>query len=93
MATLYHEVLATAEFVAPKTTLLTSAMPLRAVEDVVAAAQSRYVQRHPISKELHEKALKFMPGGNTRSVLHSDPFPVCQKRGRGNKLWDRDDHE
>ncbi|RDW80410.1 hypothetical protein BP5796_05108 [Coleophoma crateriformis] len=88
MATLHNPVL-----LASKATLLTSTTPVRAVEDVVDAAQARYIQRHPVSRDLHEKALKCMPGGNTRSVLHSDPFPICQKRGRENKLWDHDGHQ
>jgi glutamate-1-semialdehyde 2,1-aminomutase len=34
-----------------------------------------------------------MPGGNTRSVLFYEPFPLVMTRGRGCRLWDADDHE
>jgi glutamate-1-semialdehyde 2,1-aminomutase len=34
-----------------------------------------------------------MPGGNTRTVLYYDPFPLSIARGRGCRLWDADDHE
>jgi glutamate-1-semialdehyde 2,1-aminomutase len=33
-----------------------------------------------------------MPGGNTRSVLYSDPFPLAFARGEGARLWDVDGH-
>ena len=31
-----------------------------------------------------------MPGGNTRSVLHFDPFPLGFVRGEGASLWSLD---
>ncbi|KAH8891140.1 acetylornithine aminotransferase [Thozetella sp. PMI_491] len=34
-----------------------------------------------------------MPGGNTRSVLFNEPFPIFMKTGKGNRLWDYDGHE
>src|SRR5262245_2473204 len=34
-----------------------------------------------------------MPGGNTRTVLYYEPFPLSIVRGRGCRLWDADDHE
>lgn len=34
-----------------------------------------------------------MPGGNTRTVLYYDPFPLSINRGEGCRLWDADDHE
>lgn len=33
-----------------------------------------------------------MPGGNTRSVLHFDPFPFRVERAEGKYLWDVDGH-
>ena len=34
-----------------------------------------------------------MPGGNTRSAIHIDPFPLTMARGEGAWLWDIDGHE
>src|SRR5258708_17820720 len=34
-----------------------------------------------------------MPGGNTRSAIFVDPFPVTMARGEGSHLWDIDGHE
>ena len=40
----------------------------------LAAARQRYVDAHPCSRQLAERAAKVLPGGNTRSVLHIEPF-------------------
>jgi glutamate-1-semialdehyde 2,1-aminomutase len=50
----------------------------------------RYVDRNPRSAERHERAAKSMPGGNTRSILHVDPFPLAFERGEGAHLWSLD---
>jgi glutamate-1-semialdehyde 2,1-aminomutase len=59
----------------------------------VAAAQARYSERNPESRRLHEERARFMPGGNTRSVIHVAPFPLTIVRGDGAKLTDADGHE
>jgi len=59
----------------------------------VDAAQKRYVARNPESQRLHEERARFMPGGNTRSVLHVPPFPLTIVRGEGARIWDADGHE
>ena len=33
-----------------------------------------------------------MPGGNTRAVLHYDPFPLTMTAGQGAELTDLDGH-
>ncbi|CEL10391.1 hypothetical protein ASPCAL13511 [Aspergillus calidoustus] len=52
-----------------------------------------FINYHPISQNLHQHALTALPGGNTRSVLHTNPFPVCMDRGDRNRLIDVDGHE
>src|SRR5918911_708344 len=42
---------------------------------------------------LHEERARFMPGGNTRSVIHVDPFPLTVVRGEGARIVDADGHE
>jgi glutamate-1-semialdehyde 2,1-aminomutase len=59
---------------------------------MLAAAEERFVQRNPKSWELHQKAVKSLPGGNTRSLLHTAPFPLCMKSGKGHELTDEDGH-
>lgn len=36
-----------------------------------------------IGASLYEKACLYMPGGNTRSALHVDPFPLTFVKGEG----------
>lgn len=62
------------------------------IESALAAIEERFVQRNPKSWELHLKAVKSLPGGNTRSLLHTAPFPVFMKSGEGYKLTDEDGH-
>jgi glutamate-1-semialdehyde 2,1-aminomutase len=54
---------------------------------------SAYVARNPRSRDRFAEATSVMPGGNTRTVLYHDPFPLSIVRGRGCRLWDADDHE
>ena len=56
-------------------------------------AKRDYEKNHARSLSLHKDASKALPGGNTRSVLHIDPFPICMDRGQGNRLTDVDGHE
>ena len=46
----------------------------------------RYAARNPLSAERHARATRSMPGGNTRSILHFDPFPLAFERGEGAHL-------
>lgn len=66
-------------------------------QDPVATALARrlqtYAERHPASRAQHEAARAVLPGGNTRSVLHADPFPITLAGGRGARLHDLDGHE
>lgn len=41
----------------------------------LADAHARFGDRRPRSRAAHETALRHLPGGNTRSVLHYAPFP------------------
>jgi glutamate-1-semialdehyde 2,1-aminomutase len=60
---------------------------------LVADAERRYVERNPESRRLHEERARFMPGGNTRSVIHVPPFPLTIVRGEGARIVDADGHE
>lgn len=53
-------------------------------------ARRRYREATPRSLSRHEKSCRVMPGGNTRTILHYDPYPVTVVRGEGCTLWDLD---
>ena len=59
-----------------------------ALNDAVA----NFVAKRPITLALHERAKAVMPGGNTRTVLFSDPFPIRIERAEGAMLYDFDGH-
>jgi glutamate-1-semialdehyde 2,1-aminomutase len=60
---------------------------------LVNDATRRFSISHPQSQKQFSTAATFMPGGNTRSVLFYEPFPVVMVRGEGCRLWDLDGHE
>jgi glutamate-1-semialdehyde 2,1-aminomutase len=59
----------------------------------LAEAEELYRARNPKSLAHHRDACAAMPGGNTRSAIHVDPFPLTVARGEGAHLWDIDGHE
>ena len=59
-----------------------------AIED----ARSRYASANPLSQAADESAARYLPGGNTRTVLHYEPFPLTMVRGDGAELTDLDGH-
>src|SRR5260370_29653316 len=72
------------------------AVPTRANIDIGAAlaeAEGLYRERNAKSLAQHREACAAMPGGNPRSAIHVDPFPLTIARGEGARLWDVDGHE
>ena len=67
--------------------------PTDAPTCALAEEISAYVARNPRSRDRFAEATAVMPGGNTRTVLYHEPFPLSIVRGRGCRLWDADDHE
>ncbi len=64
--------------------------------DIAAAlteAQEQYRARYPKSLAQYEEACAALPGGNTRSAIFAEPFPLTMVRGEGAHLWDADGHE
>jgi glutamate-1-semialdehyde 2,1-aminomutase len=64
--------------------------------DLAAAlseAREQYRARNPQSLALYEAACAALPGGNTRSAIYAEPFPLTMVRGEGAHLWDADGHE
>jgi glutamate-1-semialdehyde 2,1-aminomutase len=59
-----------------------------AVDDV----ESRFIAANSASQARHERAKRSMPGANTRTTLHYDPFPVALVGGEGAWVKDLDGH-
>jgi glutamate-1-semialdehyde 2,1-aminomutase len=70
----------------------TSVAPNADIAQALDEAKALYAKGNPNSGALHAKAVGFMPGGNTRSGIHFDPFPLMFRRGEGARLWDEDGH-
>lgn len=52
-----------------------------------------YLSRTAASKSLHEEAKMWLPGGDTRTINHHDPYPVFLERGQGAIVIDADENE
>ena len=63
------------------------------IEAALAEAQEQYRARHPKSLAQWQEACAALPGGNTRSAIYVDPFPLTMAKGEGAHLWDLDGHE
>ena len=63
------------------------------LDGALAEAAERYVSANPASAARYEEARRSLPGGNTRTVLFYDPFPLAMAKGEGARLRDLDGHE
>jgi glutamate-1-semialdehyde 2,1-aminomutase len=63
------------------------------LDTAVQEAREAYVARNPKSLARFVEAVAVMPGGNTRTSLHYDPFPIGIARGEGCRIWDMDGAE
>jgi glutamate-1-semialdehyde 2,1-aminomutase len=59
----------------------------------VSDPEEIYRQTTPASRALHEKAVRVMPGGTTRTTTYFDPYPLFIDRGEGCLVWDADGTE
>ena len=62
------------------------------LDDAVGAARTHYAQQRPESRDWADRARRVQPGGNTRSVLHFEPFPFRVDSATGCELHDVDGH-
>ncbi len=65
---------------------------MESLQHAIADARSRYVAANPLSHAADENAERYLPGGNTRSILHFNPFPLTMVDGEGAELTDLDGH-
>jgi glutamate-1-semialdehyde 2,1-aminomutase len=63
-----------------------------ALDEAVNEARTQYVARNPNSAKQYAQAAEVMPGGNTRTVLFYEPFPLTIRRGQGCEVFDADGH-
>jgi glutamate-1-semialdehyde 2,1-aminomutase len=63
------------------------------VAAALAEAAELYRARNPKSLAHYGEACAALPGGNTRSAIFVEPFPLTMVRGEGSHLWDLDGHE
>lgn len=52
-----------------------------------------YPNNHDRSRDLYQRALKSLPGGNTRTTVFMKPFPIYAASGAGCRVTDLDGNE
>lgn len=60
--------------------------------DAYAHLADAFVRDNPKSATIYREAQEHLPGGNTRSVLYYDPFPLSISTAHGSRLVDVDGH-
>lgn len=75
---------------------IASATVVEVIQDPVTKAlrdaRIRFAARNPRSFECHIRSTRSMPGGNTRTMLHTAPYPVFLKSGKGYQVTSEDGH-
>ncbi|RFU26241.1 hypothetical protein B7463_g10095, partial [Scytalidium lignicola] len=59
---------------------------MASTEEIYSNLISQYVSRNSKSKVIFEEASTVLPGGNTRTVLYSEPFPLVFASGKDNTI-------
>lgn len=62
------------------------------LEALLTRLRAAYASRRPASRALHRAAREHLPGGNTRTQVHVDPFPFYVADARGCWIEDVDGH-
>ncbi|RYC56130.1 hypothetical protein CHU98_g10077, partial [Xylaria longipes] len=62
------------------------------IQAAYTEAEVRYVAANQASRAAHDAATASLPGGNTRSVLHWEPYPLCISSAARYTLRDADGH-
>ena len=55
-------------------------------QDAIKDFHSAFKERNPSSLQAYEASCSYLPGGNTRTVLHTLPFPLTFDSGKGSTL-------
>ena len=51
------------------------------IDAALKEAEEQYRARNPKSLALYEEACAALPGGNTRSAIYAEPFPLTMVKG------------
>lgn len=51
---------------------------------------ARYRELTPTSRAIFEAGARYLPGGDTRSSVYWEPYPIVLERGQGFSVWDLD---
>jgi glutamate-1-semialdehyde 2,1-aminomutase len=62
------------------------------IASAVTDAHATCLTKNPISAKAHANAAEHLPGGNTRTVLFSQPFSLAITSGAGNTMTSADGH-
>jgi glutamate-1-semialdehyde 2,1-aminomutase len=64
----------------------------QAIQELARAADKAvpYPDTKSQSAELYERALRVMPGGNSRTTVFFPPYPIYAERALGSRVWDVD---
>lgn len=65
---------------------------METLNDAIENARERYASANPLSMAADKAAEHHLPGGNTRTILHYEPFPLTMVTGKGAELVDLDGH-
>jgi len=65
---------------------------MESLNHAIKDARARYASANPLSQAADKRAARYLPGGNTRTVLHYEPFPLTMVAGEGAELIDLDGH-
>jgi glutamate-1-semialdehyde 2,1-aminomutase len=60
------------------------------LEKQLRDAHQHFADRNPRSHEAHLGAQQHLPGGNTRTVIHAEPFPITWASGKQARLTSLD---
>ena len=61
---------------------------MESLKQAIEDARARYLSANPLSLAADKEAERCLPGGNTRSVLYYEPFPLTMVAGEGAELVD-----
>lgn len=62
------------------------------VSHALTEAKEQYRQANPKSLAQHQRAAEVLPGGNTRTVIFTDPFPLTLVTGKDARVRSLDGH-
>ncbi len=60
------------------------------IDQALNEAVERFTAKRPKTAALHARAAKVMPGGNTRTILYTAPFPIRAESAKGSEITDID---